>query len=196
MIENKRSKSITKSNTSYPEKLPDNIINRFKSVIREKIKNIKRDEIKTRGEPLKYRKAFCYKVLDLFAEGKSKVTVATELGISLQQFCKWRKYYDEFDLAVRIGEQLGLRYWEEIGRINLGSGKINHILWMMNMTNKYKWFTSRNKEEKKFKKVNKKILEVKLNDNRIAKIINLAKHNETIIDSEKLIEDQSEIYTD
>lgn len=97
---------------------------------------------------------------------------------------------------MRLGEQLGLRYWEEMGRINLASGQINHILWMMNMTNKYKWFTSRNKEEKKFKKINKKILEVKLDDNRIAKIINLAKNNETIVNSKELVENQSEIYSD
>ena len=64
------------------------------------------------------------------------------------------------------------------------------------MSNRFKWFSSRSKEEIKSNKTNVKILDVKIDDNRLAKIINLAADNQTIVDSGKIIEDKQEIYTD
>jgi len=182
--------------SSQPEKLSEDVLKIFKKQIRKILKENPAPKVKSHGEALKYKRKFCYDILDFFVEGKDKITVSSELGISYQRFCSWRKLYPEFDYAVTIGEQLSLRYWAELGRLNLDNRNFNHVLWMMNMTNRWKWYSNRNKEEKKVKRIDKKTLEVKIDDSRIAKIINLAANNQTIVDSGKSIEDKQEVYSD
>jgi hypothetical protein len=181
--------------SAKPEKISEEALKIFKKQIRKILKENPPVKKKSHGEALRYKRKFCYDILDHFVEGKDKITVSSELGISYQRFCSWRKLYPEFDYAVTIGEQLSLRYWAEMGRLNLDNRNFNHVLWMMNMTNRWKWYSNRNKEEKKVKKIDKKILEVNLDDKRIAKIINLASDNQTIVDSGNSIEDKQEIYT-
>lgn len=179
-----------------PEKISPSLMTLYKKDIEEIVKLSPRRRKKSHGEKLKYKKVMCYKVLELLAEGKNKMTVSSELGISYQRFCTWRKLYKEFNYACTVGEQLGLRYWAEIGRLNLFNPKFNHVLWMMNMTNRFKWFSSRSKEEKRIKKTNTKLLGVKIDDNRLAKIINLAADNQTIIEAGEITKYKQEIYTD
>ncbi len=192
----KKEKEQIAKDIIHPEKISPILIAMYKKDIEEIIAQSPRRRKKSHGEKLKYKKKMCYKALDLLAEGKNKITVASELGISYQRFCTWRKLYKEFNYACMVGDQLSLRFWAETGRLNLFNPKFNHVLWMMNMSNRFRWFSSRSKEEKRIKKTNTKLLGVKIDDNRLAKIINLAADNQTIVDSGKIIEDKQEIYTD
>jgi hypothetical protein len=185
---------ITKDNTNFPQLLSKQSFLILKNEIDNIIKKTKRPKVKSHGEPLKYSKTFCYKILDGFIQGKDKIAISAELGITYQRFCSWRKLYPEFEYSVRIGEQLSIRFWTEVGRLNLFNDKFNHVLWMMNMTNKFKWFSNKNKEEHRI--VNKKVLELKIDDNRIARISKLAGNNQTIIEAGKFTEDQQAVYTD
>lgn len=193
-----KSKQIIKNNAEirYPSPPSKKVINNIKKEIREAIKE---EDIKKPNRlvpnpngrhPIMFKKKYCYEIIDLFAKGKSNQVVAAELGISYMTFCNWRHKYKEFDIAVNRGQLLALRYWEEIARLNPEQGKLNHVLWMMNMTNKYKWITNRAHAKIQEKKIEKKILEIKIDDNRAARIINLAKRNETIIEARKTLADK------
>lgn len=194
---NKKENIIPKKLSSEinPEPIPKEIMLEFKEDIKKIMKKYPQRRNKRKGEKLKYKNTFCYAVLEKLAAGKNKVTVASELGISYQRFCSWRKIYPEFNYACHVGEQLSLRYWTEIGRLNLHNKNFNHILWMMNMTNRFRWFSNRNKEEKKILKKEEKILEVNIDDSRIARIVNLAANNTTIVEAGKLIENKQEVYS-
>lgn len=195
-MDNNHSEEQPKKNMDYPNPIPEEILKFFKKEIRKKLKTITRKEKVPHGEPRRYNKNMCYKILDLFAQGKSKNAVSTELGISRQSFYIWTKQYPEFAFACKIGEQLSERWWAEAGRLNLMNKNFNHILWMMNMSNRFNYKTSNTKEEKKIKRIDKKILEFKLNDDRIARILNLARNNKTIAQAREFIEDQQAVYTD
>jgi hypothetical protein len=181
-VEDKEIKTLT-----FPEPIPKETILLFKEKIKQILAKSPRRRKKSRGEKLIYEKKFCYKILDLFAEGKDKITIATELGVSYSQFCIWRKKYPEFNFSVKIGSQLSLRYWIETGRLNLFNDKFNNTLWMMNMSNRFKWFSSKSKDEKRIKRVDIKKLEVNIDDKRMARIVQLAENNKSIVEAGKLI---------
>jgi hypothetical protein len=186
----KNYEKITPVNSCFPAVIPVPVMEQFKKQIQKIIDSIPNRPHQSRGEPLKYNKNFCFKILNEFAQGKDKIAICIELGITYQIFCRWRKSYPEFEYAVSIGEQLGLRFWTEVGRLNLFNDQFNHVLWMMNMSNKFKWFSNRNKEEKKIKRVDKKILEINIEDERLARIVNLAENNKTIVDAGRFIKEE------
>jgi hypothetical protein len=179
-----------------PKTIPKEIIDILKDEIKKVIKRMPERYNKRQGNTLYYKTSLCFKAIDLFAEGKDNLTIATELGVTYNTFCRWRKSYEEFNYTCKIGRQLCYRYWIELGRENLLSRDFNHILWMMNMTNRFRWLTSNGKEVKRIKKTEDKTLEIKFDDDRVARIVNLASTNKTIVDSGKIIDDQSEIYQD
>lgn len=73
------------------------------------------------------------------AEGKSKRTAAVEMGVTEHTFHNWAKKFPDFLQAVKIGENLCRRWWEEIGRLNLHNKGFNNVGWMMNMQNRFGW---------------------------------------------------------
>ena len=187
-----------------PKKISKDNLEAFKLQIEEFIKNspemeqakkeVKKDK-KIRGEPLKYKQEYCYKVVELMAEGKDKITAITELGIVWDTFYRWIEKYPEFKFSVRIGEQLQKRYWIDLGRLNIANKNFSYVGWMMNMTNRLKWVNSRNKNHHSVKKTLKKEIDVKIEDKRIARIVNMAKSNDSITEFREAIEDQSAVHT-
>jgi hypothetical protein len=162
-----------------PEKIAKEVLSKYidemKDIIASIPEPLKNEERKQSGQPLKYRKDFCIKVIMEMSKGKDKWTIATELGCSFQRFNEWRKLFPEFNYAVKIGEQLSIRWWTEVGRLNIWNKNFNHVLWMMNMTNRTRWISNRNHEIKNIKKVDKKILELNIKDDndRAGKILSI-----------------------
>ena len=180
-----------------PEKISPEVLRSFKKQFLRLRKTLPKIELKpSLGEPSKYKQRYCMTVIEEMAEGKDVETVAVEMGITKKTFYKWCRVHPEFGLARRIGVELSKRWWVEIGRLNLKSREFNHILWMMNMTNKFGYLSSRVKEHRKIEKTEKRILELNFDDSRVARIVNLAANNKTIVEAGKLIEDKSTVYTD
>ena len=115
------------------------------------------DKIKS-GRPSKYRPEFCSKLIDIMAQGKSKTTALLELGISVKTFYDWiTEYFEDvgedgklyrrkntnfkpsFLKALKMGEELNLSWWEEMGRLNITNKDFNSTLYMMQMQNRHGW---------------------------------------------------------
>lgn len=180
---------------TLPEAINKEALSQYINEMKELLANTPEPiEDKSRcGVPLKYRKDYCIKVILEMAKGKDKNTVASEMGVTYQNFHHWRKSFPEFDLACKIGEQLTIRWWTEVGRLNIWNKNFNQVLWMMNMTNRTRWLSSRNQETRKIKRVDKKILELNIKDDndRAGKILSILQEAgaittgvEKVIDSE------------
>lgn len=126
-----------------PKPLPKTIYNKIKE-----------------GRPTEYTEKFCIDVIEKMAQGKSKTAAHIEMGISSPTFYDWITEYKEVDdpnnpgqkisqpnprfqpdfyRAVKIGEELNLRWWEEIGRMNLHNKNFNNTMYMMQMQNRHGW---------------------------------------------------------
>ena len=196
----KEVKKYTLETSSFPTSIPKEVIDEYKkyieSIMKQYPRNKSKREKKVRGEPLKYKQKYCIKLIEMMAEGKDKTTIGAEMGITYSNLVLWEKKYPEFGEAMRIGKQLSARWWLEVGRINLNNRGFNSTLWVMNMNNRLKWLNIRKQQNNNFKFTKENIVEFKIDDERIARIINIAKNNETIVDSGKFIENQQEVYTD
>jgi len=93
------------------------------------------------GRPSKYTKEMPDRVIELMAEGASLAEVAADLEVSRATLSKWQK--DErkpkFVEAVKKGIELSEAWWLRMGREELWNSKFNHVLWYMNMKNRFGW---------------------------------------------------------
>lgn len=96
------------------------------------------------GMPTKYKPEFCSKIIEMMSEGASKKEVAASFGVSRQNMLAWEKIHPEFGEAVTRAEELCEAWWEKQGRINIHNKEFNHVLWYMNMKNRFSW---RDKQE-------------------------------------------------
>lgn len=97
------------------------------------------NELPRTGRPSRYRPEYCQKAIEIMAVGRSKKDVAVHLGIRVETLYEWEKQFLEFSNAIKIGELLSEYWWKEIGRVNLFNANFNHVLWMMNMSNRHGW---------------------------------------------------------
>lgn len=98
------------------------------------------------GRPSKYTEDMPQMVIELMREGASLAEVASELGVSRATLSKWQadENKPEFVEAIKIGVDLSQAWWEKQGRTELWNSKFNHVLWYMNMKNRFGW---RDKQE-------------------------------------------------
>ena len=94
------------------------------------------------GRPTKYRKEFCVKVIELAKQGMSLESIALRLGTFYPVMKKGTKKFKPFDIAIKKARAIAKDWWIETGRRNIYNNKFNNILWMMNMTNRFKWSRS------------------------------------------------------
>lgn len=93
------------------------------------------------GRPTKYTDDMPQRVLDLMAEGASIAVVARELGVCKDTIYAWEKDESKaaFSDAIKRGRELSEAWWSERGRLELYNSKFNHVLWYMNMKNRFGW---------------------------------------------------------
>lgn len=91
------------------------------------------------GMPTKYKPEYCTKIIEMMSEGASKKEVAAEFGVARQNMLVWQDKYPEFGEAVTRAEELCEAWWEKQGRTHLQNKEFNHVLWYMNMKNRFAW---------------------------------------------------------
>jgi Helix-turn-helix domain of resolvase len=71
--------------------------------------------------PSKYRPEMCEQVVELGAQGKSRTSIATILGIERQTLPEWEHNHPEFLVAMKRARQLSQLWWEEVGQKNIAA---------------------------------------------------------------------------
>jgi hypothetical protein len=64
------------------------------------------------GRPASYRQAYCDRVVELMAKGRSLDGCAALLGVHPDSLYEWRKVHPEFSVAVRAGRAAATALWE------------------------------------------------------------------------------------
>lgn len=98
-----------------------------------------RKKSKTIGRPTEYDSSICADIPDFFEHGASKAELAKKLGISRQCMNEWEHKHPEFGDAVKRGVENSEAWWINQGRIALRERDFNHVLWYMNMKNRFGW---------------------------------------------------------
>lgn len=88
---------------------------------------------------MKYRKDMCQIAKDSLAQGFSKEATAGKLGITKETLYQWVANKVDFSDAIKEGEALSQRWWEDKGREACMDGQINATVWSMNMKNRFGW---------------------------------------------------------
>ena len=93
------------------------------------------------------------KVIELMAEGASKMAVAAALGINRRTLYLWidskNEIYDDFKEAIEMGETLSQAWWEETGRKGMFAGsEFNTSSWIYNMKCRFRedWYEKNHQE--------------------------------------------------
>jgi hypothetical protein len=89
------------------------------------------------GRPTKYDPSFCKIAIDLMSEGRTKLSVACKLDISLNCLYEWTERHSDFSEAIKKGEALSRDWWEDHARENLHNPEFNNTLWYMSMKNRH-----------------------------------------------------------
>jgi hypothetical protein len=105
-------------------------------------------EIKVHGN-CKYDETMPSRIIELMRDGRSMTEVAAELDICFDTLSEWKKkggkyFIQEISDAIKKGLCLSQAWWERKGREHVvekesDSEKLNHVLWYMNMKNRFKW---------------------------------------------------------
>lgn len=92
------------------------------------------------GRPSKYDPAFCDKVIELGAEGKTLAGMADALDIDRSTLTDWCEKHDEFSRAVKRGLDKAQAWWEEQGRVATFGGieGFNATSYIFQMKNRFK----------------------------------------------------------
>lgn len=77
-------------------------------------------------------------VNELYAVGASDVEIRTRIKISNDLFYRLLKEDKVFSEIIKKGRELSQSWWEKQGRLNLENSKFNHVLWYMNMKNRFR----------------------------------------------------------
>lgn len=85
----------------------------------------------------KWHPSACDRVIDLMAEGASKVEAAVALGITRAAFYKWLDEHPDFAAAVAEGSWRSQAWWERQGRLSLRDPTLSPALWFMQMKNRF-----------------------------------------------------------
>lgn len=85
----------------------------------------------------KYKPEMCERAKSLLSEGYSKEATAGALGISKPTLYEWIKERPDFSNAIKEGESLSQRWWEDRGREACADGNFNGTVWAMTMKNRF-----------------------------------------------------------
>jgi hypothetical protein len=83
-------------------------------------------------------------ILELYKEGGSDVEVKALIyewrgRFSNDLWDRWLAQEPEFSEIIKNGRGLSEAWWTTQGRVNLQNNRFNHVLWYMNMKNRFNW---------------------------------------------------------
>ncbi len=108
--------------------------------------------VKAGPKEMPFKEEYIPIILKLMSEGVGLITVAAVIGVSYSVFYKWSKKNKVAKEIIKQGKLLEEAWWTEQGRRNLYNKDFNHVLFMMNMSNRFNWATNKGKVEKKIDK--------------------------------------------
>jgi len=91
------------------------------------------------GRPTKYRPEMCIQAIQSLSTGQGMIETACHLKVLHETMTDWTKIHPKFSVAIKIGRQLCERWWRDQGRLNMHNPHFGHVLWHMNMTNRFNW---------------------------------------------------------
>jgi hypothetical protein len=91
-------------------------------------------------KPRPYDPAFAERVVQLAAEGLFRAEIASELGVSLDDFAAWATLHPDFAVALADADRATRAWWERQAREAMSSGKsFRSALWAKVMAQNYGW---------------------------------------------------------
>ncbi len=85
-------------------------------------------------------------MLDMFSVGASNIEVFTSLEmqndkrpLTQELYDRFIKEYPEFKAIVDRGRAIAEAWWTRQGRVHLDEKEFNHIMWYMQMKNRFGW---------------------------------------------------------
>ena len=94
------------------------------------------------GRPSGHDKNMYPKILALASAGYRPDSIALKLGCWPDMFKRWAKDIPEFKACLKNAKALYEEWWIEQGMLNANNKQFNAVLWMMNMSNRFRWNTS------------------------------------------------------
>lgn len=165
--------------------------------------------VKSGRKPTEFKPEYVEQILTLMSQGMGIESVCLQMGISYNVMLYWRKNNKDINELIKFGKELEKAWWIEQGRRNIYNKDFNHVLWMMNMSNRFKWATNRGKVEGKIAKLNlhkvegkieveEKMKNVNRQPERITTVISILAKSGAFIKPEpvKRISDSSDSETD
>lgn len=90
-----------------------------------------------------YKDSLCEKLIVTLAAGDSRACFCADHNIPDGTFSLWLKKHKEFQLAYDIGRAKCQKWWERLAKdhatYNKETDKLDHIVWSMNMRNRFGW---------------------------------------------------------
>lgn len=104
---------------------------------------------RSKGQPTKYKKEYCQKLIDHMSEGYSFETFAAILKVDVQTLYNWVKAQPDFFEAKKMAFAQSQLFWEKVG-IQGTTGKMdkwNPTGWIFNMKNRFNWSDRTEKDD-------------------------------------------------
>jgi len=94
-----------------------------------------------RGRPTDYDPAYCDKVVELGALGKSYEQIASVLGVTYRTMLNWRDTYPDFFRAMEESKAREMAWWEDLAQTHMVEHKdgerLNPSLWSRSMSARF-----------------------------------------------------------
>lgn len=93
------------------------------------------------GRPSKYKKQYCFEIIEHMKTGLSLESFAGRIGVSRETIYEWERTRPEFSDACKKARAECQEFWEKVG-LNGMTGKIkgfNAAVWIFNMKNRFGW---------------------------------------------------------
>jgi hypothetical protein len=99
------------------------------------------EELRPVGRPSLYDPAYCDKVVELGALGKSVEQISSNLGVSLRTMYTWRDAYPEFLHALDEAKAAEQTWWEDQAQAYMlehkDGAKLNASIWSRSMAARF-----------------------------------------------------------
>ena len=93
------------------------------------------------GRPSDYDPAYCDKVIELGALGKSYEQIASVLGVTYRTMLNWRDTYPDFFHAMEESKAREMAWWEDLAQTHMVEHKdgerLNPSLWSRSMSARF-----------------------------------------------------------
>jgi hypothetical protein len=91
-----------------------------------------------RGRPSTYDPAYCDRVIELGADGKSPEQISAAIDVPRTTMLRWADEHPEFRTALTRAKELEQDWWESIGQKALFADKFQASVWAKSMSARFR----------------------------------------------------------